>query len=150
MTTREGGGKPRRVCPACGYVHFIEPKVGVGVCVVEDGRILLVRRRFAPEKGKWGIPAGYLDHGEDPARHAVAEVREETGLRVRLHGLMGVFHNPPQQGGASVFILYRGERTGGELEAGDDATEAGFFAPDALPEIAFESTRHAIRVLQQT
>ncbi len=147
MTTREIGGKPRRVCTECRHVHFVEPKVGVGVCVVEAGRVLLVKRGFAPEKGKWSLPAGYLDHGEDPQAHAIEEVREETGLEVRITSLMGVFHNPPSQGGATVFILYRGERTGGALQAGDDATQAAFFARDALPELAFASTRHAVSLL---
>jgi ADP-ribose pyrophosphatase YjhB (NUDIX family) len=149
MITREVGGKPRRVCPECRHVHFIEQKVGVGVCGSEEGRILLVQRKFSPEKGKWGLPAGYLDHGDDPQRHAVCEVREETGLEVRITGLLGVFHNPPSQGGAGVFILYRGERAGGTLHAGDDATDAGFFAPDELPEVAFESTRYAIGLLRE-
>jgi len=147
MVTREIAGKPRRVCPGCRHIHFVEPKVGVGVSVVEGGAILLVRRRFAPHKGRWSIPAGYLDRGEDPAVHAVQEVREETGLTVALTGLAGVFHNPPQEGGAGVFILYRGVRTGGELRAGDDASEAGFFARDALPELAFASTHHAVALL---
>lgn len=147
MTTREIAGKPRRVCPACRHIHFIEPKVGVGVCVVQEGSILLVQRRFDPEKGKWSIPAGYLDHGDDPALHAVSEVREETGLEVKIVGLAGVFHNPPEQGGATVFILYRGERTGGRMCAGDDASDVGFFARDALPEIAFASTHHAVAML---
>jgi ADP-ribose pyrophosphatase YjhB (NUDIX family) len=147
MVTREVGGKPRRVCPECRHVHFVEPRVGVGVCVVEAGRILLVQRAFSPEKGKWSLPAGYLDHGEDPERHAVVEVREETGLEVRVTSLMGVFHNPPEQGGATVFILYRGQRLGGDLVPGDDARAAMFFARDALPELAFASTRHAVSLL---
>lgn len=149
MVTREVAGRPRRACPACRYIHFIEPKVGVGVCVLQAGAILLVRRRFAPEKGKWSIPAGYLDHGDDPAVHAAQEVREETGLDVAITGLAGVFHNPPEQGGASVFILYRGERIGGNLLPGDDASDAGFFARDALPELAFASTRHAVELLRE-
>lgn len=148
MTTREIGGRARRVCTECRYIHFIEPKVGVGVSVIEDGAILLVQRRFSPEKGKWSIPAGYLDPGDDPAVKAAEEVHEETGLRVRLGGLVGVFHNPPEEGGASVFILYRGEREGGELRAADDALDARFFARHALPDIAFASTRHAIDMLE--
>ena len=60
--------KPRRVCSACGYIHFVEPKIGVGVMVVERGRLLLVRRTMQPERGKWGLPAGYLDAGEEPHR----------------------------------------------------------------------------------
>ena len=147
MATREVGGKPRRACPACGYIHFLEAKVGVGVCVIRDGAVLLVRRRFSPEKGKWSIPAGYLDYGEEPIAHARREVFEETGLEVRIDGLIDVFHNPPEQGGATLLVLYRGEVTGGELQAGDDAAEAGFFAAGELPELAFASTHHAIKLL---
>ena len=149
MITREFGGKPRRACPQCKFIHFVEPKVGVGVAVLEAGRILLVQRGFAPEKGKWSLPAGYLDHGDDPQQQAILEAYEETNLQVALSGLAGVFHNPPQQGGASVFILYWAQRTGGELRAGDDAVAADFFALDVLPEIAFASTRHIIELLQQ-
>lgn len=149
MVTREVGGKPRRACTACGHIHFIESKVGVGIGVIEDGRILLVRRGFAPEKGKWSLPAGYLDYGDHPEQQAVIEVREETGLEVEITGLAGVFHNPPEQGGASVFILYWGARRGGVLRAGDDATDAGFFARAALPDIAFASTRHVISLIPE-
>lgn len=117
--------------------------------VVEADLLLLVRRAMNPGKGKWSIPAGYVDHGEDPAAAAAREAHEETGLEVEITGLVGVFHNPPVEGGASIFILYRARRTGGELRAGDDADEAAFFSLDALPELAFASTRAAIRLLRQ-
>lgn len=147
MITREFGGKPRRACPECRYIHFVEAKVGVGVCIVRDEKILLVKRRFAPEKGKWSLPAGYLDHGDEPKAHAAREVHEETGLDVEIEGLIDVFHNPPEQGGATVLILYRGRVVGGTLQAGDDASEAEFFGAGELPELAFASTRHAIAML---
>ena len=121
--------------------------MGVGVCIVHDQKILLVKRRFSPEKGKWSLPAGYLDYGDEPKAHAAREVHEETGLDVEIEGLIDVFHNPPEQGGATVLILYRGRVTGGTLAAGDDASEAGFFGADELPELAFASTRHAIATL---
>jgi ADP-ribose pyrophosphatase YjhB (NUDIX family) len=149
LETRVVGDRPRRACPACSYVHFTDPKVGVGTLVVEDGRLLLVRRRMNPEQGKWSIPAGFLDHGEDPAATAAREAREETGLSVEIDGLIGVYHNPPGAGGASIFILYRAHRTGGEVRAGDDADAAGFFDLDALPELAFASTHEAIRLLRE-
>ncbi|MEZ4516578.1 MAG: NUDIX hydrolase [Chloroflexota bacterium] len=108
METRVVIDKPRRVCPACGYIHFTDPKVGVGILVTDDeGRVLLVRRGVEPEKGKWSLPAGYLDQGEDPKETAVREVREECGLTVSIERLLDVFHNPPGQG-ASIFILYEG------------------------------------------
>lgn len=139
-------GKPRRACPACGWAHFVEPKVGVGVMVVEDGRLLLVRRAMEPEKGKWSLPAGYLDYGESPVETAVREAREETGLDVRVTGLVDAFHNPPGAG-ASVFLLYRAVRERGEPVAGDDADAAAFFGRDDLPPLAFASTFAAVERL---
>jgi ADP-ribose pyrophosphatase YjhB (NUDIX family) len=150
LETRQVGDRPRRVCPACGYTHFPDPKVGVGVVVVQNGRILLVRRKMHPEIGKWSIPAGFLDHGEDPQETAVREAWEETGLNVQITQLLGVYHNPPAQGGASIFIMYQAQVVGGELQAGDDADAALFFALTELPKLAFASTDAAIQQAQST
>ncbi len=145
LITRRVGDRPRRACPACRYVHYTDPKVGVGVLVVRDHKILLVRRAVQPEIGKWSLPAGFLDRGEDPREVAIRETREETGLSVRIHSLVDVYFNPPNpQGGASVFILYRAEVVEGQAIAGDDVDQVGFFAIQELPELAFASTREAI------
>jgi ADP-ribose pyrophosphatase YjhB (NUDIX family) len=148
LETRPVSGKARRACPACGFIHFTDPKVGVGVLVVQDGKVLLVRRVMDPERGKWSLPSGYLDQGEDPKETAVREVLEETNLQVAIDGLLEVYHNPPAQGGASIFILYRARLLGGEPRAGDDADAVDFFSLDNLPELAFTSTYEAIRMLQ--
>ncbi|MDX1686881.1 MAG: NUDIX domain-containing protein [Candidatus Promineifilaceae bacterium] len=149
LETRAVTDKLRRVCPECDFIYFTDPKVGVGVLVVKEGKVLLVRRTMRPERGKWSIPAGFLDRGEDPEVVAVREAREETGLRVEIDDLVDVYYNPPSpEGGASVFILYRARLLGGELEAGDDADAAGFFSPDDLPEIAFDSTYDAVRLVR--
>lgn len=136
--------KPRRVCPSCRYIYYTDPKVGVGVAIVEDGKLLLVRRRMDPERGKWSLPAGFVDQGEDPSLTAAREALEETGLVVTIDAVLDVFFNPPGQGGASIFILYRARRIGGELQAGDDADAAGFFSLAQLPELAFASTHAAV------
>ena len=149
METRPVGDKPRRVCPGCGFIHFTDPQVGVGVFVVHEGKILLVRRTMHPEIGKWSIPAGFVDHGEDPAETAVREALEETNLQVAIEELIGVYQNPPTQGGASIFIMYKARLLGGRLQAGDDADAAAFFALDDLSEIAFASTRAAIDQLKK-
>ncbi len=144
MRTQRVADKPRRICPSCRYVYFTDPKVGVGVAVVENGRLLLVKRAMNPERGKWSLPAGFVDQGEDPKETAAREALEETGLIVQIEGVLDVFHNPPGAGGASVFILYRAQVIGGRLLAGDDAADAGFFALDQLPELAFTSTKAAV------
>ena len=150
VATQQVGDKPRRVCPSCGFIHFTDPKVGVGVFVVHEGKVLLVRRAMHPEIGKWSIPAGFVDHGEDPQETAVREALEETNLQVAIESLIDVYHNPPSQGGASIFIMYKARLLGGTLQAGDDADAADFFALDDLPEIAFTSTQAAIDRLKST
>ena len=100
-----------------------------------------------PERGKWSIPAGFLDYGEEPQSTAKREVFEETNLKVNHLKLLDVYYNPRAvaDGGASIFILYSAALIKGTLKAGDDADGAAFFAPDDLPELAFTSTQEAIR-----
>jgi 8-oxo-dGTP diphosphatase len=137
-------GKERRVCTACGFVHFRDPKVAAVVLITEGGRVLMVKRGVDPQMGKWALPAGYIDYGEDPREAATREVEEETGLVVRITRLIDVL-GPDERGEspASIVILFEGERLGGTLGAHDDVEQVAFFAPDEIPmdEIAFESTR---------
>lgn len=146
VETRLAFGRPRPVCPACGRIHFRDPKVAAAVMVERGGEILLVRRANVPEQGKWTLPAGFVDANEDPAAAAVRECKEETGLGVRISELMDVIHAPEYEHGASIIILYRAKIESGELCAGDDATAARFFGRESLPTTAFEATRRAISV----
>jgi 8-oxo-dGTP diphosphatase len=135
-------------CPTCGFEHRPRPTPAVAVAVIEEGRILLVRRRWEPMAGHWGLPAGFLERGEDPAACARREVAEETGLRVRVTGLLGAFRGGGPEGRV-VLLVYRGECQGGCLAPGDDAEEAGFFPPDFLPEpLAFGPHRAVLERLR--
>jgi ADP-ribose pyrophosphatase YjhB (NUDIX family) len=141
---RQAYGAERPVCPQCGRVHFADPKVAVGLVITRAGQLLLVRRGNDPEKGKWSVPAGFVDAGEDPARAAEREALEETGLQVRITGLLDVHGRQGDTEGADILIVYRAEVVGGTLRPGDDAAEAGYFSPEALPELAFASTRRVV------
>ena len=133
------------VCTACGRTHFRDPKVGVGVVAHDqEGRLLLVRRGVGPGRGLWALPAGFVDADEDPRVAAAREAYEETGLRVEVGAVVDVYPTPGR-GGASFFLAFEATVVGGELAAADDALDAGFFGPDDLPELAFESTRDAAR-----
>ena len=135
------------VCTGCGRTHHRDPKVGVGVVAVRDGQLLLVRRGVEPGKGLWALPAGYVDAGEDPRVAAAREAQEETGLVVEVGAIVDVYASAVTGGhrGASIFLAFEATVVGGELAAADDALDAGFFGPDALPELAFESTHDAVR-----
>ena len=141
-------GKQRRVCTACGFIHFQDPKVAAVVFITDNGRVLMVKRSVDPQIGKWALPAGYIDYGEDPREAAVREVREETGLDVHITRLIDVLGPGAQpEGPANIVILFEAEISGGTLAAHDDAEQAVFLAPEEIPteEIAFDSTRLLIR-----
>ena len=140
---RPDGPRPVPTCTACGRLHHLDPKVGVGALVRDGaGGLLLVRRGIPPGKGLWALPAGYVDADEDPRAAAAREVLEETGLRVECGRVLDVY---PGGGGASFFLAFEARLVGGTLAAADDALDAGFFTLDELPELAFESTRDVVR-----
>ncbi len=106
--------------------------------------MLLVRRVFPPQEGKWTIPAGFIDADEDPREAAKRECFEETGLSVRITKLLDVIAGSEHERGANIMILYGAEIRGGQLEPHDDADAVGFFGPGELPPLAFKATRRAI------
>ena len=67
------------------------PLVGVGAIIIEGDRVALVRRGHAPLAGEWSIPGGVLEVGETLRQAAIREALEETGLRVEVGELLGVY-----------------------------------------------------------
>lgn len=123
-------GRERPHCVACGFVVFRNP-VPVGMAVVErEGRLLLIRRANPPLEGYWAPPAGHVEIDESVEAATIRETHEEAGVEVALDGLVGVY----SQADIGVLIItYRGRVIGGEARAGEDATDAGFFATGELP-----------------
>ena len=110
----------RPVCPACGYIHFSDPKVAAAVLVEQDDRILLIQRANLPSQGLWSVPGGFMDADEDPARAAERECLEETGLIVCVTSLLDVVPDREFPNSADFVIYYRAEVvSGNELIAPD-------------------------------
>lgn len=95
--------------------------------VVRDtaGRLLLVRRANEPGRGLWSLPGGRVEPGESDAVAVVRELREETGLSVRVGLLVGSVERPAP-GGTYLIFDYACDVTGGVLSAGDDASDAAW------------------------
>ena len=147
LERRERFGQVRPVCPTCGFVYFQDPKVAVIGFVVRDERLLLIRRAVDPAKGKWALPGGYMDAGEMPDRALKREMWEEVGLDIDVERLLEIYPMAgPGVDARGIVLAYAAVPTnhvdGRPLEAHDDVSEAGWFAPDEIPdELAFESTR---------
>jgi 8-oxo-dGTP diphosphatase len=138
---------PRLVCPSCGFVFYLDPKVAVGTIIRDErNQVVLVRRAIEPGYGLWVFPGGYVDRGEQVHAAAIREAREEAGLEIRLDELINVYSYP---GKAPVIIVYAATMIGGCLACDDEGLEAKFFSPDEIPwgELAFQSTQDALREL---
>ena len=122
-------------------------RIGVGAVVFRGEDVLLVRRGKPPFQGAWSIPGGGLHHGERIEAAVLREVAEETGVRIRLTSLLGVYEAlPPLCESHTVMIDYVAEWVAGEPRAGDDAEAAEFVAlGEAARRVSWDRTRAAIR-----
>lgn len=120
-------------------------KVGVGVLVIRDGLLLMLKRAGAHEGGTWCSPGGHIDYGETPIETAIRETKEETGITVTGGTIVGITNDvftETQRHYITLWVLP--ETVGGEevvLKA-DESSEYGWFPVDALPSPLFESTKN--------
>ena len=133
----------RRVCEACAFIFYDDPKVAACTIPVLDDKIVLLKRAIEPSYGKWVFPGGFLDQGERVEDAAIRETWEEVNLKVEVTRLLNVYSYP---GYPVIVIVYLAKVIGGELQAMDETLEVRTFAPSEVPwdELAFPSTRDAL------
>ncbi|WOK05312.1 NUDIX hydrolase N-terminal domain-containing protein [Imperialibacter roseus] len=119
---------------------YITPKVDVRTIVLKNDQILLIKEKA---DGRWALPGGWAEVGYTPSAVAVKEVREETGLDVKIERLLAVFDNSLHQHPPSPFYVYKlfflGTATGGSFDLkGHESLEVGFFSLQELPPLSEE------------
>ena len=147
LLTKQLDGRPRMVCSRdeCDFVFYQNPVPAAGAMIVQDDRILLVKRAHPPRINWWCIPAGFMEWNEHPSQTAVREVEEETGLIIKLTSFFEVYSGNDDTRNNAVLMLYLADVVGGEMRASDDALEVRYFSFDDLPDkIAFESHHQAL------
>ena len=135
--------RPRHVCPSCGMIHYLNPKLVVGCIPVWKDRILMCRRDIEPRKGYWTLPAGFLENGETAAEGARRETFEETGARVtNLTPYLMVDIPHINQ----IYLLFRSRLQRPDFHPTVESSEVRLMAPSEIPweAIAFKVIAKAL------
>jgi len=105
-------------------------------------KIVVIRRKNEPFKGYYALPGGIVEYGETVEEAVLREVKEETGLDVEIHKLVGVYSDPRRDPrGHFVSICFITIPIGGELKAGSDAKDIALFSLDNIPKLAFDHNK---------
>jgi 8-oxo-dGTP diphosphatase len=128
------------------------PIVGVGAVIIDDGRVLLVRRARPPLQGEWSLPGGAVELGETLRGAAEREALEETGLIVKAANVIEVLDRiiPGEDQSIEyhyVLVDFLCHRVSGTLQAGSDAGEVSWARLDDLAKYKLE--RPAIEVIKK-
>ncbi len=104
---------------------YKNPKPTVDVAIIDGDKVVLVKRGREPHKGKWVFPGGFIDYGETAEHAAVREALEETGMKIEITDILGVYSDPDRDPrGHNQSTVFIARPLSGEPKGGDDAAEA--------------------------
>ena len=146
----DGDTKSRAVCPACSHVHYENPLNVVGTIPVwgsdahgEGAQVLLCKRNIEPRRGKWTLPAGFMEMDETTSEGAARETDEEAGAQFEMQGLFSVV-NVARVG--QVHLFYRAKLLSPVFNPGHETMEAQLFSEAEIPweELAFRTVKETL------
>jgi 8-oxo-dGTP diphosphatase len=142
----------RASCAACGFVAYAHSDPTACALVFDDdGSVLLARRAREPDRGKWDVPGGFIEEGEQPLDALRRELLEETGLAIEPIDFVGVWvdrYGDADDAPSTLNLYWTARIVSGEPEAADDVSELAWFSLDDLPpdgELAFRNVAEALR-----
>ena len=144
----EGDNRERHVCPACGTIHYHNPRVIAGCLPVYGDRVLLCRRAIEPRLGYWTLPAGFMENGESTEDAARRETREEACTEVdivSLYTLTSIIHVNQVQ------LIYLAQMPEKRFGPSEESLEVRLFREDEIPwdNLAFETIRQVLTLYFQ-
>jgi 8-oxo-dGTP pyrophosphatase MutT (NUDIX family) len=115
----------RQQCDNCDFIHYLNPTPGITIIIKSpEGKVLIGKRsENARYGGKWCLPGGYIEYEESFIETAHREVSEETGLEIRIEGIVNVVSNHLDDLHHTIVIVLIGEISGGIQNPGDDLAE---------------------------
>lgn len=116
---------------------------GVAAIVFHDGKVLLERRAIEPGHGRWGIPGGMMESGEQPEEACIRELFEETGYHIKINNYVTA-----KSAKTVCALVYEAEVIGGHLQKSDESLDVKWFSVNDIPWEDMAFTTH-IEVLKQ-
>jgi len=139
----DGDTRERAVCPQCATIHYENPLNVVGTVPHFGEQVLLCKRNIEPRKGKWTLPAGFMELNETISEGAARETVEEAGAVFELEGLFSVL-NVARVG--QVHLFYTARLLSAHFNPGHETMEARLFREADIPwdEIAFRTVKETL------
>jgi len=140
----QGDDHMRSVCTRCGFIHYLNPKMVVGAIPEYGEEILLCKRDIEPGRGKWTLPAGYLENGESAQDGALRETFEESRARVEIIAPYRVFNIPHVN---QIYFMFRANLSEPEFAPTPESIDVRLFHEKDIPwdEIAFKVIKETLR-----
>jgi len=104
--------------------------------IIENGKILLIKRGAEPFKGEWAVPGGRIEENESAEQCLKREMKEETGFDIESISLIGIYSNPERDPRGIIAATYLCKIIKGIAKGGSDASEARWFDLKTLPKLA--------------
>lgn len=125
--------------------NILTPRAAVGAVVIKEGKILMVKRSKAPQKGKWAIPGGSVKLGETLQEAAEREIKEETGLTIEANEPVFAFDLIEQDSAGNILFHYviidlLADYIDGEVHPADDVSNAEWFGPEEIESLDIAKT----------
>jgi ADP-ribose pyrophosphatase YjhB (NUDIX family) len=138
----------RDVCPACGAIHYQNPKIVVGTIPEWEDKILLCKRAIEPRLGLWTLPAGFMENDETTVEGAARETLEEASARVQVSGLYALFNLPHVN---QVYVMYRARLLDLDFGPGPESLEVMLYEEQDIPwqRLAFPVIHETLQLYYQ-
>ncbi|MBL4794321.1 MAG: NUDIX hydrolase [Pseudomonadales bacterium] len=144
LRTPQGDNRQRHVCGNCDIIHYDNPRIICGTLPLVGDKVLLCSRAIEPRKGKWTLPAGFMENGESTQEGAMRESWEEALAKVDVDGLYAIFDLPQLN---QVYMFYKGQVINGEFGVGEESLEVALFSEEEIPwdELAFPTITRTLK-----
>lgn len=135
----------RYECQNCGQIFYPRPAPAIAALIVKENKLLLAKRALGLNKGKWTIPSGFVEYGEDPEETLKREIKEELGIQPTEYKLFMIKLGKNSPDKYILGIFYIVTKFKGEPRAvSSENSEISWFKFDLLPPIAFDLNQYVV------